>query len=554
MVRLVNLSFYALAVIAVITLLSIPVASASQDQKILRTSWASVGGDMGFPSPFAYAKKGSILVSYSFDSLIWRDKNGNFTGLLAKSWNSSPDGLVWTFNLRDNVKWQDGVSFTANDVKFTYDYIEEKAGMGYAAASSYDTSYVKDVTVVDNDTVVITLNSSYAPFLNSVAGVIPIIPEHIWKNVQDPTTYTEKNATIGTGPFVFEDYNPVQASYKYVANDNYYLGKPVCDVLEVIQVSNAVQSLENGDVDIASLRMDDVNALKDAGSIIPSAADIKAISGPGYWIYRLWFNMQDNAQLNDTAVRQAMYYSINTSDVVARALEGGGDPGSAGYVPPFSDWYNPDVTQYPYDPAKANQVLDAAGYNARSADGVRLTPDGRRLEFQMIYQTDLVDERVAELLQNYFKMVGIGLVMNPKADSNSLNALTTTGDFQIALVNSGMQPDPARMLNTLPANSNWSNDEFNTLAIKQIGELNVSERKADVDCMQAIIANDLPTISIVYSNTYSSENTSKFDGLFFTPNGVSGGMPTEFNKLAFIYGTWNGGAGSSRRTITPTLS
>ena len=529
--------------LAVIMLLAIPIASTASAQKTLVTSWASVGGDYGFPSPFAYEGKGSILVSYSFDSLIWRNEGGNFIGLLATSWNSSANGTVWTFQLRNNVTWQDGVPFTANDVVFTYNYIKEKSDMGYTAATSYDTSYIESVTAGSNNTVVFTLNNSYVPFLNNVAGVIPIIPEHIWKNVQDPTTYIDNNATIGTGPFIFENYDPAEGSYKYVANDNYYLGKPVCDVLEVIQVSNTVESLEDGDVDIASLRMDDVNALKEASSVIPSAADIKTISGPGYWLYRLQFSLQNDTMLDDLALRQAMYCSINTSDVVNRALEGGGDPGNAGYVPPFSSWYDPNVTQYPYDPAKANQILDNAGYDKKDSDGIRLTPDGQPLEFQLIYEGDLVDERVAELLQNYFKQVGIQLDLDPKPDSNTVNALTGTGDFQIALTNSGMQPDPSRMLSPLTDSYNWTNDEFNSLSDQEVVEINTTARATEVDQMQEIIANNLPVISIAYSNTYSSENTSIFDGLFFTPGGVDGGMPTEFNKLAFIYGTWNGGAG-----------
>ena len=148
----------------------------------------------------------------------------DFTGLLAESWESSDDGLEWTFHLREGVTWHDGEPFTADDVVFTTDYIKGKASISPIGSSWYNTGVINSVEALDDYTVVITLNYPYAPFMQQVAAVIPIMPKHIWEDVEDPSKYMEDEAAIGTGPFILEDYDTDQQSYKYTANKDYFLG------------------------------------------------------------------------------------------------------------------------------------------------------------------------------------------------------------------------------------------------------------------------------------------------------------------------------------------
>ena len=104
---------------------------------------------------------------------VWPDETGDFTGLLASSWENSPDGLTWTFHLRENVTWHDGEPFTADDVTFTYDYIQGKAAISPIGAGWYNTAVIESVEALDDYTVRITLNQPYAPFMQQVAAVIP---------------------------------------------------------------------------------------------------------------------------------------------------------------------------------------------------------------------------------------------------------------------------------------------------------------------------------------------------------------------------------------------
>lgn len=506
---------------------------------VLKASWGSSGGDWGFPSPLTFYPRGPgyIMTSYCFDTLVWPDQTGNMTGLLAGSWTSSEDGLEWTFQLREGVTWHDGEPFTANDVVFTYDYIKGKASISPIGSGWYNTDIIESVQVLDDHTVEIKLNQPYAPFMQQVVAVVPIMPEHIWKDVSDPSKYMEKDAAIGTGPFILEDYNKDQQSYKYSANGNYFLGTPVIDTLIYVKTSDAVMSLKTGEIDQSSLTLDQVKALNDSDNL-------KVISGPGYWVYRLRFNIPSNVILNNTDVRKAIYYSLDCEDIESRVLHGGGIAGNPGYVPPYSSWYNPDVAQYTHDIETANKMLDDAGYQNKDTDGIRLDASGKRLEFQLLYTSDQQSQRLAELIQSYLKDVGIGLVLKP-GDMKTVDGLVEAGNFDMAIYSHGTSTDPARMLNSFPTSTGWNNSEFMSLAKEQMGTMDENQRKALVDQMQVLIADNVPTVPIMYRNVYSACDQEKLDGFFYTPGGVGGGVPTEYNKLVFIYG-----ASGSKNTET----
>lgn len=506
-----------------------------QQEKVLTISMSTFTTlDGGFPSPLTLNPRGGgyVMTSYCFDTLVWPDETGNFIGLLADSWESSDDGLEWTFHLREGVKWHDGEPFTAEDVVFTLDYIKNKPVVTSVDASWYNTAIMESVEAPDNHTVVIKLNQPYAPFIPLVAGVIPIMPEHIWKDVQDPAKYSSMDAAIGTGPFILEDYDMNHKSYKFSANENYFLGEPVIDTLIQIQTSDAVLSLKTGEIDESNLAFDQIQALN-------GSENLKVISGPGYSVYRLRFNIPSNEMLNKTEVRKAIYHSLDCEDIVNRVLHSGGIAGSSGYVPPYSKWYNPNVTQYDYDPEKANMMLDNAGYQQRDKDGIRLDSEGNRMELQLLHCSDQKSQRLAELVQIYLKNIGISTVLK-SADMQTVDGLVGEGNFDLAIYMHGTTNYPGRMLNPLPAITGWNNTEFMSLAKEQIVTTDEDKRKELVDRMQVLIADNVPTIPIMYKNLYCAYNQDKFDGYFYTPDGIGGGSYMEHNKLAYIYGSWNG--------------
>src|SRR5258706_3187060 len=144
-----------------------------------------------------------------YETLYFVNVNGGqFTPMLASSYQWNSDNTKVTFTIRPNVKWNDGQAFTADDVVFTFNLMKQ-----YAAADTNGVwSYLKDVTATDSSTVVMTFQKAYPPELVTIAGHVYIIPKHVYATVGDPTKYlTDK--PVGTGPFTLTRYQTDVAVY-----------------------------------------------------------------------------------------------------------------------------------------------------------------------------------------------------------------------------------------------------------------------------------------------------------------------------------------------------
>jgi len=143
-----------------------------------------------------------------FDTLVTTEGE-KILPCLASSWQVSGDGLVYTFKLRNGVKWHDGKPLTAEDVVFSYEYQKK-----YPPVSAANLSAVKKVEAVDPQTVRIELHQAEPRFLNNLAS-FTIIPKHIWEKVTDPYNYTDPKAVVGTGPYKLTDYSKEHGTYTF---------------------------------------------------------------------------------------------------------------------------------------------------------------------------------------------------------------------------------------------------------------------------------------------------------------------------------------------------
>ncbi|MGV8174615.1 MAG: ABC transporter substrate-binding protein, partial [Methanothrix sp.] len=195
--------------------------AAASNESVDMLTIADTTGDWGYPSPYSHYSRGPgyIRMSLIFDTLVWKDETG-FVPALAESWEYLADEKAYVFHLREGVTWNDGEPFTASDVAFTYEYIKDHPYQWV------DSSVVESAEASDDRTVKITLTGDYAPFLDQVAGTLPIMPEHVYEEVSDPASFTGPAALTGTGPFKLVDYNKAQGTYLYEANENYYQGEP----------------------------------------------------------------------------------------------------------------------------------------------------------------------------------------------------------------------------------------------------------------------------------------------------------------------------------------
>ncbi len=500
------------------------------------------GGDFGFPGPFTYSRgPGYIRMSLIFDTLVWKDSDG-LIPWLATAWEASPDGLKWTFDLRGGVRWHDGRSLTADDVIFTFEYLRRQP-----LPVVRGVEFVREVRQVGEGRVEVVLDRPYAPFLVNVAGSVPVLPRHVWERVSDPLRFTGPEALIGSGPYKLISYDQAAGAYLYEANPDFWLGKPYVRRMELLPVADALLALEQGVVDAAGLPVE--------GGVPPEVISrfernpqFGLISQPGEWNPAIHFNLAKGPPYSDPNFRRAWAYAIDREELVRRVLQGLGRPGNPGWLAYSNPWRNPNVEQYPFDPDRARALLEGAGYRDTNGDGVRELPDGRPLEVPLYFESPAF-VRVAEIVRDRLRAVGIALTLRP-GDRNTMDSLTAAGNYEVAIISyGGLGGDPDYMRQVFSSRSpargfqrvhGYGNPQFDELADRQLAAADPAERKRLVDEMQAIIARDLPVLPLYYPTNYFIFRKGAFEAWYFTPGGVGPGVPTTWNKHAFVTGEVKG--------------
>ena len=501
-------------------------AEIDKEEKVIRMDLS----DVGYPSVYTVSNKGQgyVALQLIFDTLVWKDETGEIPYLCEK-YEISDDNKTYTFYLRKGVKFSDGEEFTAKDVKFTFDYTKEHP---YHYAS---TNMVKETRIIDNYTVEIELHDVYVPFITNVAGCLPILPEHIWKDVTEPEKFTSPEAVVATGPFKLETYDSATGVYVFVKNEDYFYGDVVADKLIISSYDNPREALVAGDLDV-SATMGYNNAKS-----FQNDEKYKFIEGPGLWVSRMYFNFDEPA-FNCKEVRQAIHHAINLDEIVDNVLGGAGSVGSAGHIQPDTQWYHPEVKQYSYDVEKAKELLKQAGAVDSDNDGI-MEFDGKPMKYEAIFSEK--DVQYAELIANYLKEIGIELEIKTY-DDNTVKTLIGEGNFTLAVNGHGsFGGDPillARFASdssgtpkvTAQGGKNWHNEEYNKILDESLIALDKEKRYELVCRLQEIIAEELPTITMYYKLNATVYNPEVYDGYYYTPDGIGIAIPFAYNKLCFV--------------------
>jgi peptide/nickel transport system substrate-binding protein len=403
----------------------------AEDEKIV-----IIPGDRGkVPSLFGLSLTSSdyFAMTLIFDTLTWKDADGVIPAL-ADGWEVSDDGKEWTFYLTRNARWHDGELFTADNVKFTFDYMKDHPLDAYMWL--HFIKHIESVDVVDDYTVRIYLSDSQVSFLVDTAGSMPIIPEHIWKDVSEPFKFGGNDgAVIGIGPMKFVKIN------QYEANDDYFNGKLIVDKLALggIALDDNAFALDCGHVDEAPFWGSDIMAVNQfAGD-----PDFEIITGPSFCLLQVIFNCE-RYPTNIKKFRQAVAYGIDREVLVEKALHGGGVVANTGIMHHDSIWYNPDCEGYGYDVDKANAILDSLGFTDTNSDGIREYPAGAEkcgdLEFTLYSmqeysrETEIIQSQMEDIgIKMHRRLVGVvGLFMTVGSDKG---VAITVGDYAPMLHN-----------------------------------------------------------------------------------------------------------------------
>lgn len=504
-----------------------PAPAAARAVKRLTLSWWT---DVGLPSPFAFSTLGPggvTRLSLLFDTLTWKDERG-IIPWLATRWETAGDGLSYTFSLRPDARWHDGRALTADDVAFSFDYYRAHP---FAWAT---TDMVERAEALDTQTVRIQLNRPFAPFLEDVAGVAPIIPRHVWEAVADPVKLPAPQAVVGSGPFTLASYQEGAGEYLLRANPAYFRGRPLVEELAYLLVPQAqrVVALQQHASDaVLSTEYDVVEAFG-KGPVY------RVLATPPFSIVRLVFNV-DRPPFDHVEFRQAIAYALDRRQIGERVLHGDVVVGSAGVIPPESPWYNPGVRQYPYDPDRARALLDGLGYRDRAGDGRREGPDGQPLTLELLTDPAAPD---ADIVAAMLRQVGVEVRL-ATADAKGRTARLQSLRYGMALVSHiGVGGDPdflrrwyaGQVYNSFEYGNVLHDPNFTRLADEQVRELDPARRRAVVNQLQEVLAEDLPTLPLYHRRFYWVYDPAKWDHWFNTWGGMMTGIPLLDNKLAFL--------------------
>ena len=395
---------------------------------------AMAGEPSGLIPMIAGESASSAIASNIFNSLLRYDRNLELEGELAESWEVSRDQKTITFRLKPALQWADGVPLTSADVLFTWQLVtDEKTRTPYGS----DYKLVVRAETPDAQTFRVSYAQPYAPALDSWAG-LQILPRHLLTG-QDINTTAFARKPVGSHYYRLEEWKNGE-HITLARNPHATQGPPRIDRLVSRFIPDpASQFLElmADNIDVMNL-----NPIQYA-RIVPARPEMqKKIAlykelGNGYTY--LGFNLK-HKPFDDVRVRRAINYAIDKQELIDGVLLGLGEPVAAPYKP-GTRWVNPALRPYPYDPAKARQMLKEAGFEDRNNDGI-LDRDGKPLAFEILTNQNKQREMSAVLIQRRLKEIGIEASIRVLEWASFLGRYIKTGDFDVVVLGWSLSLDP----------------------------------------------------------------------------------------------------------------
>ena len=436
-----------------------------------------------------------------YDGLVKYERGGTeVQPSLAKSWETSSDGKVWTFKLREDVKFHDGSKFNAEAVKFNFDRWR-KEDHEYHDGKFVYWSYmfggfpgiVKDVEAVDEYTVRITLTKKSAPFLANLA-MAPFAmssPKAVKKYGEDYFKHP-----VGTGPFKLEEWKRGDRVI-LTRNDDYWGGKPYLEeiVFRAIPDNTArFMELQSKTIDM----MDGVNP--NSVPQVKSNNELKLSLRPSMNVGYLAMNFMKEP-FDNKLVRKAVNHAINKEEIIKAFYAGLAKP-AKNPLPPAIWGYNESVEKYEYNPEKAKELLAEAGY----PDGFKTTlwamPNPRPYMPQ--------PKKIAQAMQSNLKEVGIEVEIR-SFDWGTYLEKTENGEHDMALLGwTGDNGDPDNFLYVLLDKDNavkgsagniafYKSDELHELLIEAQKTMDKKKRTDLYKEAQQVIHEDAPWVPMAHS-------------------------------------------------------
>lgn len=442
----------------------------------------------------------TLICGKMFDGLLDYDIGMVPAPALAESWEVSDDGLRITFNLRQGVKWHDGEPFTSRDVAVTLmEILKIHHGRGRATFAN-----LTAVETPDEHTAILVMSRPAPALLKALnASESPILPAHLYAGTDIIANPANINP-VGTGAFMLAEYT-LGTSLVLRRNPDYWdEGKPYIDQLAIRFVADSATRaamLEAGEVDLAQ-----TNILPPTEVLRLGALPRFEITLRGYEVASSMTLMDFNLRhpiVGDVKVRQAFAHLIDTTWVTENIAYGFGVPATGPIHQDQSDFYTTEgVPSYPYDPARAEALLDEAGY-PRSSGGIRFeltidpSPSGEELL------------RVAEYVREQCRQIGITLNIRTADSGGFAKRIYTDRDFDMTVISGSAGIDPTigvhrfywsqNIREGVPYSngSGYSNPAVDALLEAAAVEMDPVARRQEYAEFQRLVMADVPTLPLV---------------------------------------------------------
>ncbi|MFN7253518.1 MAG: peptide-binding protein [Anaerobacillus sp.] len=417
----------------------------------------------------------------------------------------SEDGLVWTYKLRDDVKFHDGTQLTAHDVVFSFEIPVHPDYTG-PRASTFDK--LEKVEALDDYTVQFTLSEPDAQW--AITAGYAILPKHLLEDVAiaDLEDYREYNIDnpVGAGPFKFVSWTPGQ-NLVVEAFEEYFEGRPYLDKVTWRFAADAnalVLLLETGDVDHIVAPASELVTIENYDHVnVSSTLALR-------YDYIGW-NLQ-NPLFQDKKVRQALTHAIDRQEITETILEGRAEVAHAP-VSPLSWAYNDNVPKFEFNPERAKELLAEAGWEP-GADGI-LQKDGQKFSFTVLSNDGNTTRRdIGIIMQQYLGQVGIEVKAEQMEWGAFLDKINPPNyDFDAVVLAWGLalDPDPTAIWHSKEIENGLNNISFSNEEVDRISDLNrtildQTERAKELAKVWEILAEEQPYTFLYYPQQHLAMN------------------------------------------------
>ena len=468
-------------------------------------------------SPFTYVSGTGLIVNrLIYDTLFTTDLENRIIPWMVEEDYEVVDSQIFTFTLKDGLKFHNGNPVTAEDVKFSFTYPASQNVSGQRKVCNA----IETIEVLDEKTIRFTLKEPDVNFMRDGFAYIRILDDSVYEGVEDATTVTE---TVGSGMYRLAEYKTGEY-YKLEAVEDYFAGTPKVKQINmpIMTDSTAVQQALLAHKAAASTGSIGIEMVE----TFESVPELSVYSNAGY--APLIININTGREpFDQVEFRQALSYAMDVNGICRMLYGDYALAGTKGAVRSDLPYAVSDL-EYEYSPEKAIELLESLGYTEVNADGVRLDASGEPLRFTILtYSGNATRSRACELIREQLKQVGIDLEIE-SLDMDTVDAYIWP-DFEVAngrdydLSTWGWSTTVSMTYLISLCSSDYDqgtynvcgyvSERFDALVEEKLSKIRSEEEMQDLlKELQAVIAEEIPLITIGYPDTLQVCNTAMYDG------------------------------------------